>query len=247
MARKSYPGKQKSDTFLKELITKNGAQEFYKEVLQDSLITFGTGPAGTGKTYVATHVGLQALLAGEVDKVILTRPIVAVEDIGYLPGDMNEKIHPYMLPLFDAVEAHVGPTRAKDLLTNGTIEVIPLAYMRGRSLNRAFIILDEAQNTTREQMKMFLTRLGYDSRMAINGDASQSDLPHGMESGLMWAVDRLTGKDASIGVVEFQRQHIVRNPLIEVMLTHLEGPGMDVQAPMRKRVGAGFPAKLLKS
>jgi phosphate starvation-inducible PhoH-like protein len=245
MAKKRYPGKTDA-TFVKTLVTKNGAQDYYLTVLKESIVTFGKGPAGTGKTYIATHVGLEALANGEVDKVILTRPIVAVEDIGYLPGDMNEKIHPYMLPLFDAVEAHVGVTKAKEMLTDGRIEVLPLAYMRGRSLNRAYIILDEAQNTTKEQMKMFLTRLGYESRMAINGDTTQCDLPKHIESGFGWALDKLTGRDRTIGTVEFSRQNIVRNPLIETMLQFLDGPAnndANTHSSLPKIVrGSGYPA-----
>ena len=177
-------------TFIKPLVAKNPLQDFYLDMIREMTVTMCTGPAGTGKTYLATFVALEALLNHDVDKIILTRPIVACEDIGYLPGDMMEKIHPYLMPLFDAVESHVGPTKAKELLNFGKIEVIPLAYMRGRSLNRAFILLDEAQNTTVEQMKMFLTRLGYDSKMVVNGDIGQSDLPKGMENGLGFAHDR---------------------------------------------------------
>lgn len=216
-------------TFIKPLATKNSLHDFYIDMIHEMTVTMCTGPAGTGKTYLATYVALEALLNKDVDKIILTRPIVACEDIGYLPGDMMEKIHPYLMPLFDAVESHIGPTRAKEMLNFGKIEVIPLAYMRGRSLNRAFILLDEAQNTTVEQMKMFLTRLGYDSKMVVNGDISQSDLPKGMESGLAFAHDRLLGKDGEIGCVEFQAKHIVRNPLIGRMLQHLDGPSARVE------------------
>lgn len=209
--------------YLKPLHAKNAAQDFYMGTLREQTVTFCTGPAGTGKTFLATYVALEALLAKQVEKIIMTRPIVATEDIGYLPGDMNEKIHPYVLPLFDAVTAHMGPTKAKDLFAYGQIEVIPLAYMRGRSLNNAFLLLDEAQNTTKEQMKMFLTRLGEGSKVVINGDASQSDLPKHVENGLKWAVDRLTGVEAEIAIVEFSSKNIVRHPLIEKILKHLDG------------------------
>lgn len=223
-------------TFIKPLATKNSLQDFYIDMIHEMTVTMCTGPAGTGKTYLATYVALEALLNKDVDKIILTRPIVACEDIGYLPGDMMEKIHPYLMPLFDAVESHVGPTRAKEMLNFGKIEVIPLAYMRGRSLNRAFILLDEAQNTTVEQMKMFLTRLGYDSKMVVNGDIGQSDLPKGMESGLSFAHNRLLGKDGEIGCVEFQAKHIVRHPLIGRMLQHLDGPSEKMEkAPKAAR------------
>jgi phosphate starvation-inducible protein PhoH len=376
--------------YVKELKPKNQAQDLYMSMIRESTVHFGLGPAGTGKTFIAVYLALDALLKNEVEKVILTRPIVAVEDIGYLPGDMSEKIHPYVMPLFDAIEDHLGPTKAKDLLNSGRIEVLPLAYMRGRSLNKCvtadslvtladgsqiriddllvkyeagekivvksfnhdtgkvedspisyafkqpceekllkltledgtvlkvtkdhklfvrnfqpidigslkdgdvldggtvgyleaqdisngdillnlehykefgfygvspngvklieeidpedvyditvpgnhnfflnnilshncFIILDEAQNTTVEQMKMFLTRLGYDSKMVVTGDSSQSDLKVDV-NGLEWASRKLAGKTGEITVSEFTSKNIVRNPLIGVMLKHLDGP-----------------------
>lgn len=232
MSRKQrYPadGQKKAGACLNPLDLKNSAQEAYADLITESTVTFCRGPAGTGKTYIAAYYALQALLNDEVRRVILTRPIVATEDIGYLPGDMLEKIHPYILPLLDAVEDHVGPTKAKELLNMGHIELVPLAYMRGRSLNDSFIILDEAQNTTPEQMKMFLTRIGYNSKMVITGDSSQSDL-HIPLNGLQWASDRLRGTVAEIAVVEFSSSNIVRNPLIEGMLAHLDGP-----APQQRR------------
>ena len=231
---------KKSGTFLNQMTLKNSAQEAYADLLQESIITFGCGPAGTGKTYIAAYYALQALLNDEVRRVILTRPIVATEDIGYLPGDMLEKIHPYILPLLDAVEDHVGPTKAKELLNFGSIELIPLAYMRGRSLNDSFIILDEAQNTTPEQMKMFLTRLGYNSKMVITGDSSQSDLQVPM-NGLRWASERLKGTNPAIAVVEFAASNIVRNPLIEGMLAHLDMPPGSV----RRREQHDGPGRLV--
>jgi phosphate starvation-inducible PhoH-like protein len=223
---KKYPTPAKSENsiFIKPLSIKNAAQEHYLNTIRESTLTFCTGPAGTGKTFIASYVALQALLDREVDKVILTRPIVATEDIGYLPGDMNEKIHPYLMPLLDAIEAHVGPTKCKELLEMGKLEILPLAFMRGRSLNRCIMLLDEAQNTTTTQMKMFLTRIGYDSKIIINGDMSQTDLPKHVESGLSFAVDRLTGKTEDISVVAFSSREIVRNPLIEKILMHLDGP-----------------------
>jgi phosphate starvation-inducible PhoH-like protein len=224
MARKRYTGADKIESiYVKELKPKNSAQEYYMSMIRESTITFGLGPAGTGKTYIAVAMALEALLNKDVDKVILTRPIVATEDIGYLPGDMHEKIHPYIMPLFDAIEDHVGATKARELLDLGRIEVLPLAYMRGRSLNRAFLILDEAQNTTPEQMKMFLTRLGYDSKMVITGDERQSDLKIPV-NGLVWASERMGGKTREITVTEFSSMNIVRNPLIEKMLQYLDGP-----------------------
>ena len=240
MSRKRYSDEnpvKKAGTYVNKMTLKNAAQEHYAETIQESTITFCYGKAGTGKTYIAAHYALQALLSGEIRRIILTRPIVATEDIGYLPGDMLEKIHPYILPLLDAIEDHVGPTKAKELLNNGQVEIIPLAYMRGRSINESFILLDEAQNTTPEQMKMFLTRLGYDSKMVITGDASQSDL-HIPVNGLTWAAEKLVGKSSQISVVDFGHAATVRNPLIEDMLVHLESPPAR-PATQRVTEGAG--------
>jgi len=214
-----------SDTFIKPLTLLNSAQEFYVSMMKESTITFCLGPAGTGKTYLATYVALEALLSNEVDKIILTRPLVATEDIGYLPGTMDEKIAPYLMPLFDAIEYHIGIVRSKQLFADNRIEILPLAYMRGRSLNRSFMILDEAQNTTKEQMKMFLTRIGYNSKIVITGDTAQSDLQGVQENGMVWSTNRLKGITGDIGVTEFSARDIVRNPLIEKILRHLDGPG----------------------
>lgn len=226
MSRKPRYTKEPQECgYIKTLVPKNSSQEFYLNTIKEMTVTLCTGPAGTGKTYLATYVALEALMKNEISKVVITRPMIACEDVGYLPGDMMDKIHPYLMPLLDAIESHVGPTKAKELLNLGRLEVLPLAYMRGRSINEAFIILDEAQNTTKDQMKMFLTRLGYDSKIVVNGDDCQPDLPKGIESGLAWARDRLMGVDGQIGCVEFSNKHIVRNPLIGTMLQHLEGPG----------------------
>jgi len=146
---------------------------------------------------------------------------------------MNEKINHYLMPLFDAIEAHVGVNRAKTMFEDRRIEILPLAYMRGRSLNRSFMILDEAQNTTKEQMKMFLTRIGEDSKIVITGDTAQSDLPRPGDNGLVFATDRLKSSSSQIAVVEFNTRHIVRNPLIEKILQYLEGPG--TAGPTRRR------------
>ena len=215
---------QQQKSFLKSLHPKNPAQEQYINHLTESKICFCIGPAGTGKTYIASNIALQKLYDGDVQRILVTRPLVATEDIGYLPGTLEEKIHPYLLPLLDAFEDHVGVAKTKELLEHGMIEASPLAFMRGRSLNNAFIILDEAQNVTREQMKMFLTRIGYNTVLAINGDSTQTDLPNKSDCGLSWAVERLTGVSTDIAVVEFSRGDIVRNPLIETMLKHLESP-----------------------
>src|SRR5438270_6329219 len=160
-------------------------QKRYVDAIDDHTIVFGIGPAGTGKTYLAMAKAVQALQAKQVNRIILTRPAVeAGERLGFLPGTLNEKIDPYLRPLYDALHDMVDPDSIPRLITNGTIEVAPLAYMRGRSLNDAFVVLDEAQNTSPEQMKMFLTRLGFGSKMVVTGDVTQIDLPTGTKSGL---------------------------------------------------------------
>lgn len=213
-----------NDTFIKPLKLMNSSQEFYIQMLRESTITFGIGPAGTGKTYLATYIALEALLSNQVNKIVLTRPLVATEDIGYLPGDMSEKIAPYLMPLFDAIEYHIGINRSKQLFLDNRIEILPLAYMRGRSLDKCFMILDEAQNSTKDQMKMFLTRIGYNSKIVITGDTGQSDLQNCQENGLEWATNRLIGVSGEIGITEFTSKHIVRNSLIEKILKYLDGP-----------------------
>lgn len=211
--------------YLKTLNTRNATQEQYLNNLRENKITFCIGPAGTGKTFIASNVALELFYEGRINRILVTRPIVATEDIGYLPGTLEEKIHPYLMPLLDAFEDHIGVKQTQEMLADRFIEASPLAFMRGRSINNAFIILDEAQNVTKEQMKMFLTRIGYNTIMAINGDGTQTDLPNKGDCGLNWAVERLRGVSKDIGVVEFAKSDIVRNPLIETMLNHLEGPG----------------------
>ncbi len=218
----SIDNQQKS--FLKDIIPKNLTQKHYIESLNESKISFCIGPAGTGKTFIASNVAIQKLYSGQVDKIIITRPLVATEDIGYLPGTLEEKIHPYLLPLLDSFEDHIGIAKTKELLDLGIIIAAPLAYMRGRSLNNSFVILDEAQNVTREQMKMFLTRIGYNTIMSINGDGTQTDLPNKFDCGLIWAINKLTGISNDISTIEFSKNDVVRNPLIETILTHLESP-----------------------
>ncbi|WP_251151586.1 PhoH family protein [Cellulosimicrobium sp. Marseille-Q4280] len=193
---------------------KTVGQKRYVDAIDANTITFGIGPAGTGKTYLAMAKAVQALQSKQVNRIILTRPAVeAGERLGFLPGSLTEKIDPYLRPLYDALHDMMDPDAIPKLIDAGTIEVAPLAFMRGRSLNDSFIILDEAQNTTSEQMKMFLTRLGFGSRMVITGDATQVDLPGGTASGLRVIEDVLTGVDD----VEFCRltsSDVVRHRLV---------------------------------
>ena len=189
-------------------------QKKYVEAIDKHTIVFGIGPAGTGKTYLAMAKAVQALQAKQVNRIILTRPAVeAGERLGFLPGTLSEKIDPYLRPLYDALHDMLDPDTIPKLLAAGTIEVAPLAYMRGRSLNDAFIILDEAQNTSPEQMKMFLTRLGFGSRMVVTGDVTQIDLPGGMRSGLKIVEGILTGID-DVGFNWLTSQDVVRHRLV---------------------------------
>ncbi len=197
-------------------------QKEYVAAMQQHEIVFCEGPAGTGKTYLAIAFAVRALQQREVSKIVLTRPAVeAGEKLGYLPGSLEDKIDPYLRPLFDALTAMLDAETVAKLVENGTIEVAPLAYMRGRTLNESFIILDEAQNTTGEQMKMFLTRLGYDSRMVITGDCSQVDLPGG-RSGMADAMRVLAQLD-DIGMAALDAQDIVRNELVSRIVEAYEG------------------------
>jgi len=186
---------------------------YIAELLRHELV-FGLGPAGTGKTYMAVAVAVQMLLEGRVDRIILSRPAVeAGERLGFLPGDMREKIDPYLRPLYDALYDMLPPDRVEKGLASGEIEVAPLAFMRGRTLANAYVILDEAQNTSPVQMKMLLTRLGENSRLAVTGDLSQIDLPLGVPSGLRDALDILEGIEG-ISFVRFSDQDVVRHPLV---------------------------------
>lgn len=190
-------------------------QEDYVEAIKKHDIVFGIGPAGTGKTYLAMSCAVEALKKQEVRRIILTRPAIeAGESLGFLPGDMYEKISPYLRPLYDALYDMMEAERIEKYLENGIIEVAPLAYMRGRTLNDAFIILDEAQNSTREQMKMFLTRLGFDSKAVITGDITQSDLPDGKPIGLLQAQDMLN-KIEGIKFIYFTGSDVVRHALVQ--------------------------------
>ena len=193
---------------------KTANQKRYVDAIDHNTVVFGIGPAGTGKTYLAVAKAVQALQAKAVSRIILTRPAIeAGERLGFLPGSLSEKIDPYLRPLYDALHDMLDPNSVPRLLTAGTIEIAPLAYMRGRTLNDAFIILDEAQNTSMEQMKMFLTRLGFGSTMVVTGDITQIDLPYSMASGLKEVIGVLDGID-DIAFVHLTNKDIVRHPLV---------------------------------
>jgi phosphate starvation-inducible protein PhoH and related proteins len=190
------------------------AQAQYLRQLQERELVFGVGPAGTGKTYLAVAVAVAQLATGEVDRLVLSRPAVeAGERLGFLPGDLREKVDPYLRPLYDALYDMMPADQVLRRLSTGEIEIAPLAFMRGRTLSHCYVILDEAQNTTPVQMKMFLTRLGEKSRMAVTGDLSQIDLPVGQRSGLQDAIDTLAGIEG-MGLVRFSDADIVRHPLV---------------------------------
>ena len=199
----------------KKIAPKTVVQKRYVDAIRSSTVTFGVGPAGTGKTYLAIALAVAALSEKQVGRLILTRPAVeAGERLGFLPGDMLAKVDPYMRPLFDALYDTMDPDRLTAYMERGTIEVAPLAFMRGRTLNDSFIILDEAQNTTPEQMQMFLTRLGFGSKMVVTGDITQIDLPREQASGLIQVRDILRDVDG-IGVVEFGHEDVVRHKLVQ--------------------------------
>ena len=194
---------------------KTAAQATYLELLANCELVFGVGPAGTGKTFLAVAHGASLLLRGEVDRLIVTRPAVeAGERLGFLPGDMNEKVDPYMAPIWEALNDILGADQLRRRRDKGEIEVAPIAFMRGRTLNQAFVVCDEAQNATRLQMKMVLTRLGEGSRMAVTGDPSQVDLPNRGDSGLAHAVGILDGVKG-VAVARFKAEDVVRHPLVE--------------------------------
>ncbi len=200
------------------VVPKSPNQAAYLESMRDNDLVFATGPAGTGKTYLAMAAAVAALRRQEVERIILARPAVeAGERLGFLPGSLVDKVNPYLRPLHDALFDLMGVEQASRMMDSGIIEVAPLAFMRGRTLNRAFVILDEAQNTTREQMKMFLTRLGYSSRAVVTGDVTQVDLDQGQPSGLVHALKILTRVDR-IGFVKLTPVDVVRHPLVRAIV-----------------------------
>jgi len=195
------------------------AQRHYVRALFEQELVFGIGPAGTGKTYLAVAAAVSMFYDGIVDRIVLSRPAVeAGERLGFLPGDMKEKIDPYLSPLYDALGDMIPARQLAKLMEEGKIEVAPLAFMRGRTLSRAYVVLDEAQNTTTMQMKMFLTRMGEGSRMAVTGDPSQIDLPRGMSSGLIEALDVLA-RIEKIATIRFSAEDVVRHPLVAEIVT----------------------------
>lgn len=219
----------------KPIKPKTLGQKQYVDEIREKMIVFGLGPAGTGKTYLAMAMAITAFKNNEVGRIILTRPAIeAGEKLGFLPGDLQSKIDPYLRPLYDALYQIMG---AESFLKNsekGLIEVAPLAYMRGRTLDNAFIILDEAQNTTPAQMKMFLTRIGFGSKVVITGDETQKDLPAGQTSGLDVAV-RVVGKINDIGVCRLTSKDVVRHPLVQKIVKAYEEYETKTQSKSRNR------------
>ncbi len=202
--------------------SKTVGQKKYVEAIKNNTITIAVGPAGTGKTYLAVAIAATAYKSKEIEKIILTRPAVeAGEKLGFLPGDLQEKVNPYLRPLYDGLQEMFGLETYQKLIEKNAIEVAPLAYMRGRTLSNAFIILDEAQNTTREQMKMFLTRLGENSKMIVTGDLTQTDLPDGKKSGLREAVNVLKNIDG-ISIRYLTEKDVVRHPLVQAIVKAYE-------------------------
>ena len=242
------PGVRPADVLTAGILSSRGRtirpktlnQKNYADAIDKHTIVFGIGPAGTGKTYLAMAKAVNALQRKQVTRIILTRPAVeAGERLGFLPGTLSEKIDPYLRPLYDALHDMMDPELIPKLMASGVIEVAPLAYMRGRTLNDAFIILDEAQNTTAEQMKMFLTRLGFGSKVVVTGDVTQIDLPGGNRSGLRAAVDILDGID-DIHVAELTSADVVRHRLVSEIVdayARYEEPGLTMNRAARRASG----------
>ncbi len=226
-------GKQRSSGGVKRIVQPRSInQRCYVEAIEQSDMTFGIGPAGTGKTYLAVAMGAAALLAKKVSRIILVRPAVeAGERLGFLPGSLQEKIDPYLRPLYDALYDLLEPERVDKMIEKNIIEMAPLAFMRGRTLNDAFIIMDEAQNTTSEQMKMFLTRLGNNSKAVITGDITQIDLPNPRRSGLVEAINILSGTDG-IKFIHFEEGDVVRHHLVQRIIRAYDHFGRAEQMPL---------------
>ena len=218
------PSKVMIRTRKKTIVPRSTVQTAYMEALSRDDMIFALGPAGTGKTYLAVAQAVAMLITGQVDRLILSRPAVeAGERLGFLPGDMKEKVDPYLRPLYDALYDMLPTEQVERRIASGEIEIAPIAFMRGRTLSDAFIILDEAQNTTPQQMKMFLTRFGMRARMVICGDPNQTDLPRGQESGLNDAVGKLEGI-SKIAMIRFGAADVVRHPLVGKIVEAYEGP-----------------------
>ena len=210
-------------------------QKKYVDAIKKNTLSFGIGPAGTGKTYLAVAMAVVALKNKDIERIILTRPAVeAGEKLGFLPGDLQQKVDPYLRPLHDAINEMMGMEAYQRLLERGAVEVAPLAYMRGRTLNDAFIILDEAQNTTSEQMKMFLTRMGQGSKMVVTGDVTQIDLPGRSKSGLMEALEVLKDVD-DIGIVTLTHKDVVRHELVQAIVRAYEKHAGQKEQPPERR------------
>ena len=210
------------ETWKKRIVAKTDGQRAYVNLLRANEVVFGLGPAGTGKTFVAVAKAVESLKKREVERIILSRPAVeAGERLGFLPGDMKEKVDPYLRPLYDALYDMMPADKVDRMLTSGEIEIAPLAFMRGRTLSRSYVIIDEAQNTTPVQMKMVLTRLGQNSRMVITGDLSQIDLPHGQPSGLADAVGLLENI-VGVGIIHLSGDDVVRHPVVARILRAYE-------------------------
>jgi phosphate starvation-inducible PhoH-like protein len=217
----------------RRITAKSANQRRYLDAIEEHDIVFGIGPAGTGKTYLAMAQAVGYLLAKKVSRIILARPAVeAGEKLGFLPGDLQEKVNPYLRPLYDALYDMMDLEKAERLIERGTIEVAPIAFMRGRTLNDAFVILDEAQNTTSEQMKMFLTRLGFGSKAVVTGDITQIDLPPGRISGLVEAM-HVVGKVEGISFIYFDERDVVRHKLVQAIVKAYESHGDKTQGTRR--------------
>ncbi|MGC7819894.1 PhoH family protein [Staphylococcus epidermidis] len=211
------------DAYAKTIRAKTMGQRIYINAMKRNDLVFGIGPAGTGKTFLAVVYAAKQLRKGSVKRIVLTRPAVeAGESLGFLPGDLKEKVDPYLRPLYDGLNTVLGREQTQRLIERGVIEIAPLAYMRGRTLDDAFVILDEAQNTTHAQMKMFLTRLGFGSKMVVTGDQTQIDLPKGVKSGLKEAVKKLSGV-SGISIMKMDQSDVVRHPLVSKIINRYEG------------------------